>query len=155
LTTTSPPRTGETNRAKHPFLHWLPWLLPLLAIALPMVVFSVAASVPVAKLRWGEAATSIGRGDFLIPVLILCLEALRHWWTETKCGRMLKIIRLIFSILCSGAVIIGFAAFVVASSETVTAASTRSIEVITLGCFTVSLVAGTIAVAMSTPKAGA
>ena len=156
MATTSPlPRTGEARQVKHPFLHWLPWLLPLLAIALPVVVFSVVASVPAAALRWGDASTAIGRGDFLIPVLILCLEALRHWWTETKCDWKLRIVRLISSFLCSGAVIIGLTAFVVALSDEVTPASTRSVEVITLGCFTVSLVAGTIAVAVSMPKEGA
>ena len=155
LAKTSPlPRTGETSQVRHPFLHWLPWLLPLLAIALPMVAFIVVASIPVAGLRWGDTPTAIGRGDFLIPVLILCLEALRCWWVETKCGWKLGIIRLVSSFLCLSAAVISLFAFAVALSDPVTTASIRSIEVITLGCLTVSVVAGTIAVAVSTPQAG-
>ena len=119
-----------------------------------MVGFVVAASIPAFAWRWGESSTALGRGDFLIPVLILCLEALRQWWSEVECGWKLGIVRLVSSALCLGAVVICTDAFSVASSHPVTTDSTKSVTVITWACFTAALIAGTIAVTASTPKAG-
>jgi hypothetical protein len=134
--------------------HWMPWLIPLLAIALPLLYFIVAASIPEAAWRWGEASTSLGRGDFLIPVLILCLEAIRHWWSEVKCGWKMGIVRVISSALCLGAVVVCLDSFSVAASHAVTADSTKSVAVITWGCFAVGFLSGTIAVWVSGPKEG-
>jgi membrane protease YdiL (CAAX protease family) len=148
------PRAAVKKQDHRLILHWLPWVLPLLAIALPMLGFVVAASIPVFALRWGETSTALGRGDFLIPVLILCLEAIRHWWAEVKCGWRMGTVRVFFSALCLGAVIICSDSFSVASSHAVTPASTKSVTMITLACFTIGLLAGTMAVLASTPKAG-
>lgn len=134
--------------------HWMPWLIPLLAIAFPMLYFIVAGSIPDAAWRWGEAPTSLGRGDFLIPVLILCLEAIRRWWSEVTCGWKMGIVRLFSTALCAGAVIVCSDSFSVAASHPVTAHSTKSVIVITWACFAVGLFAGTIAVWASVPEAG-
>jgi hypothetical protein len=134
--------------------HWLPWLIPLLAVALPLLGFVVAASIPAAALRMGEASTSLGRGDFLIPVLILCLEAIRRWVFEVKCGKILGRVGACASALCVAAVIICLYAFSAATSQLVTGDSIRSITVITWACFTVGAGTGTIAVVAATRKAG-
>jgi hypothetical protein len=138
----------------HPQLrHWMSWILPLLAIGLPLVGFVVVASIPGAKLAFGGGTRSLGRGDFLIPVLILCLEAIRCWWAEVECGTMLAASRVFLSAACLFAVVIALYAFAVAANTSVTADSTKSIIVITAACFTTGLVSGTIAVAMSRPRA--
>jgi hypothetical protein len=146
---------GAATQSEHGLLrHWMPWLIPLLAIFLPMLYFIVAGSIPAAAWRWGEAPTSLGRGDFLIPVLILCLEAMRRWWSEVKCGWKMGIVRVISSGLCLGAVIVCSDSFSVAASHPVTAASTKSVSVITWACFAVGFFSGTIAVWVSAPRAG-
>lgn len=134
--------------------HWVPWLIPLLAVALPLLGFVVAASIPAAALRSGEASTSLGRGDFLIPVLILCLEAIRRWLFEVKCGKILGRVGACASVLCLAAVVVCLYSFSAASSQVVTADSIKSVSMITWACFTVGLVTGTMAVVASTPKAG-
>jgi hypothetical protein len=134
--------------------HWVPWLIPLLAVALPLLGFVVAASIPAAALRSGEASTSLGRGDFLIPVLILCLEAIRRWLFEVKCGKIMRRVGACASALCMAAVVVCLYAFSAASSQPVTADSIKSISLITWACFTVGLVTGTMALVASTPKAG-
>lgn len=149
----APPAAAQ--RSEHRLIrHWMPWLIPLLAIALPMLYFIVAGSIPDAAWRWGEAPTSLGRGDFLIPVLILCLEAIRHWWAEVKCGWKMGIVRVFSSALALGAVVVCSDSFSVAASHAVTAATTKSVIVITWACFAVGFFAGTIAVWASTPEAG-
>jgi hypothetical protein len=99
-----PPAATGTQRQL--IRHWLPWLIPLLAVALPLLGFVVAASIPAAALRSGEASTSLGRGDFLIPVLILCLEAIRRWLFEVKCGKILGGVGAFSSVLCVAAVVV-------------------------------------------------
>jgi len=145
---------AATDRDRGLVRHWMPWLIPLLAIALPMLYFIVAASIPAAAWRWGEASTSVGRGDFLIPVLILCLEAMRRWWYEVNCGWTMGIVRITSSVLCLGSVVVCLDSFSVAASHVVTAHSTKSVAVITLGCFAVGFLSGTIAVWVSAPEAG-
>jgi hypothetical protein len=150
----SPPQATATHRWRILLRHWMPWLIPLLAIGLPMLFFILAGSIPVAAWRWGEAPTSLGRGDFLIPVLILCLEAIRHWWYEVTCGRLMGIVGLVGCVLCLAAAAVCAFSFAVASSHPVTADSTKSIIVITWACFAVGLFSGTIGLWVSTPKAG-
>jgi hypothetical protein len=140
---------------KHLLLHhWLPWLIPLGAIGLPLLGFIVAGSIPDAALKWGEAPRSLGRGDFLIPVLILCLEAMRRWWFDVKCGWRLGTFALLLCTACLGAVVVCLYSFAVAASSPVTSDSIKSVTVITLTSFAAGLASGTIAVAASTPKAG-
>jgi hypothetical protein len=134
--------------------HWLPWLIPLLAVALPLLGFIVAASIPTASIRMGEASISLGRGDFLIPVLILCLEAIRRWVFEVRCGKILGRVGASASVLCLAAVVVCLYAFSAASSQAVTADSIKSITVITWACFTVGAVTGTMGVLASPSKAG-
>ena len=148
------PAVAATQPEHSLLRHWMPWLIPLLAIALPMLYFIVAASIPTAAWRWGEAGTSLGRGDFLIPVLILCLEAMRRWWSEVKCGWKMGIVRFFSSALCLGAVVVCSDSFSVATSHVVTTQSTKSVSVITWGCFAVGFLSGTIAVWASAPRAG-
>jgi cobalamin synthase len=140
--------------------HWMPWLLPLLAIALPVLAFVVVASIPVFAMRWGEAATSLGRGDFLIPVLILCLEACRRWGFEVSWEDKKRAAKWCSMAACGFAGCVCLLAFMYASSlpvtpvsHQVTPAGAKSMTAVTLVSFTVGLILGTIAVAVSVPDA--
>src|SRR5208283_6024945 len=90
----SRPDTSEHDR-------WLVWLLPILAILLPVVVLLVTYSIPRDAITWHEVNVAIQRGDFLVPVFILCVEAIRRWWRDVHCGRILKWVRLAATIMCS------------------------------------------------------
>jgi hypothetical protein len=132
--------------------HWISWLIPLLAIVLPVLGFLVAASIPNDSLTWKEVDISTGRGDFIIPAVILCLEAIRRWWFDMKCGVLLEIVRLLGTILCGGAVVVGLYSVAVAASDVVTSHTLRSITVITWSTFTAAFLWGTIAVVASMPR---
>jgi hypothetical protein len=133
--------------------HWMPWVLPLLAILLPVLEFVVTASIAAYAMRWGGTRAALGRGDFLIPVLILCLEAFRRWWLEVKWDGWKRTAKWWFMTLCGTTGFVCYVAFQDASSHPVTPATTRSITAVTLGCLIVSLVLGTWAVVVSTPDA--
>src|ERR1022692_2859126 len=143
---TSPPIAPSATADHQLARHWIPWLIPLLAIGLPILGFLVADSVPSARLNWYEVDTSVGRGDFLIPVVILCLEAGRRWWFDTTCGAKLGAVRALGTILCGGAVVIDLYSVAIAASDVVTKDSKRSITEITLWRFTAAILSGTIAV---------
>jgi hypothetical protein len=132
--------------------HWVTWLITLCAILLPIVVLLVANSIPKATLTWTEVNVSIQRGDFLIPVLILCLEATRRWWRDVQCGLLLGVIRLVATVLCGAAVVVCLIATTTAATVAVTSETGRSIAVITGSCFVVALAFGTLAVVVSKGK---
>lgn len=133
-------------------MHWLSWVLPLLAVLLPLLGFVVAASIPVDTMRWGEARTALGRGDFLIPVLLVCIDAVWRWCVEVKCGWRLGLVGVFSCALCVAAGIVCLYSFSVASSLPVTAASTDSVTLITLTALIVGGASGVVAVAASVPK---
>ena len=133
--------------------HWLPWVLPLLAVGLPLLGFSVAASIPDFALRAGGAGTSLGRGDFLIPVLILCMEAIRRWLFEVKGGPVLSFFGVVASLICVLAVAVCMYAFADATSlPTPTTDSARSVDAITWFCLAAGVITGTMAVIATRPK---
>jgi hypothetical protein len=66
--------------------HWLPWIFPLMAIGLPLLCSVVAASMSAKMWTAQFAAESSGRGDLLIPALIVCVESLRRWSSDVKGG---------------------------------------------------------------------
>ena len=133
-------------------LHWLSWILPLLAVLLPILGFVVAASIPVDTLRWGEARTALGRGDFLIPVLLVCIDAVWRWCVDVKCGWRMGVLGVISCALCVAVGVVCLYSFSVASSLPVTTASTDSVTLITLTALVVGAIAGMIAVAVSAPN---
>jgi hypothetical protein len=135
--------------------HWLPWALPVLAILLPLACFAMAASVHNSTWTWGPDGTSVGRGDLLIPALIVCAEALRRWWFEVRGGPIVWTLALAFTLVCGTAVIMCLVAFAEAANNPVAEHGSWIIGVVTWASFTAGLVAGTIAVALTIPpKAG-
>jgi hypothetical protein len=107
---TPPARTGKDKTAwpSHRIArHWLPWILPLLAIALPLLCSIVAASMDARTWTAQSAAASSGRGDLLIPALIVCAESIRRWSYDVTGGWVVATFA-IFAILTCGAALITF-----------------------------------------------
>jgi hypothetical protein len=125
---------------------WLHWSITVGSIALPILVLLVVYSIPKDSFAWHEVNVSIERGVFLIPVLIMCLDVIRRWWFDVRCGRVLLVVRIIATILCAFAAIVCLVATTAAANEAVTPASGRSITVITWWCLGVAFTFGTLAV---------
>jgi hypothetical protein len=132
---------------KHTGDRWLEWFLPVLAIALPAFFLIIIPFVRKNIMTWGEVDLSAQRGDYLIPVLILCAETMRRWCREVQCrGRLLRTVRFAAVSVCAIALVVCFASAVVAVEFTPTSASNRSIVTITAWCLIPSFVFGTFAV---------
>ena len=126
---------------------WLEWFLPVLAIALPAFILIVIPYALKHITTWGEVDLSAQRGDYLIPVLILCAETVRRWCREVKCrGRLLRTVRFTAVSVCAFALVVCFASAIVAVEFTPTPASGRSLVTITAWCLIPSFVFGTFAV---------
>jgi hypothetical protein len=127
---------------------WLEWFLPVLAIALPTFILIIIPYIRQDITTWGQVDLSAQRGDYLIPVLILCAETVRRWCRGVKCrGHLLRGVRIAAVSFCALALIACFASAIAAVEFTPTRASSRSIVTITAWGLIPSLVFGTVAVA--------
>ena len=127
---------------------WLEWFLPVLAIALPAFFLILIPFIQKHITTWGEVDLSAQRGDYLIPVLILCAETVRRWCRVVKCrGRLMRTVRFTAVSVCAIALVVCFASAVVAVEFSPTPASGRSLVTITSWCLIPSFVFGTFAVA--------
>jgi hypothetical protein len=136
--------------------HWLSWALPLAAVVLPLFCFFVVVLAQAYKLGLGEGNVALGRGDFLIPVLILCVDAMLRWFFDVKYGRRWMVaIGVVCCLLCFLVALICGIAFVVATSSSVTDTSTKAEALITWTCFAVGGLAGLVAAVVTAPEATA
>jgi len=127
--------------------NWWSWLITFLAIALPVLVLMGWFSIADFRVNGHYADAAIQRGDLLIPVLILCLEAVRRWCWEVKGGaRWLKISRVVAPIWCGFAAFACAVGFFYATVEKASANSDHSIALITLVSLGIAGVLGTFAV---------
>jgi len=129
--------------------YWMPWLIALCAIVLPGLVLVLADSIPRDTLVLTEVKVSVQRGDFLIPVLILCLDTIRRWWREVEQLRFLKTIRGTATFMCGAAALVCLIATTTAATVAVTPDTGKSITNITVACLVVAVAFGTLAVAAS------
>jgi hypothetical protein len=144
----------STSVAKRPGADpWSVWLLALAAIIVPVIVLLCVGSIPVDRVAVGSLSTAARRGDFLVPVLILCAETIRRWCREVRCGRILRFVRILAVASCGLAGSICFSATVIAAKVDVTPAIGASLITITWWCLVVALVFGTWAVAASCREA--
>lgn len=134
--------------------HWFVWLLALGTVAVPIVVLVCADSIPRDRLVWHQAGVAVQRGDFLVPVMVLCAETVRRWWREVEPGTILKILRILATVACTAAAFVCVVATTTAASGAITPQTGRSITTITAGCLVVVVVFGTMAVAAAGRKAG-
>ena len=128
---------------------WFVWLLALAAIIVPAIVLLCVGSIPLDRLTAGDLSTAAKRGDFLVPVLILCVETIRRWCREVHCGRVLQFVRVLAVTSCGLAGSICFSATVIAAKVEVTPAVGESLTTITWWCLVVALLFGTWAVSAS------
>jgi hypothetical protein len=122
---------------------WIAWFIALAAILLPIIVLLSSDSIPKFDLIWHGVNSSVQHGDFLVPVLVMCAEAIRLWWQDVRCGKVLRRIRRVATIACGSAIVLCLIAFTKTSSAKVTVNSGRSILVITLSCFVAAAIFGT------------
>jgi hypothetical protein len=123
------------------------YTIALSAIVLPALVLLCVSSIPAGRFDLTALRTAAGRGEFLIPVFILCAETIRCWTFEAKpatsVGRSLR------NMLCAACIVTGvvcFTATVTAAALTVTASTSRSLELITIYGMGIATVCGFIAV---------
>jgi uncharacterized membrane protein len=133
--------------------HWLSWALPVAAVVLPLLCFIVVVFGQAYKFGLGEGNVALGRGDFLIPVLILCVDAMLRWFFDVKYSRRRMIaIGVVLCLLCFLVSLICGIAFIVVTSSPVTAASVKAEALITWTCFAVGGFAGLVAAVVSAPQ---
>jgi hypothetical protein len=148
------PSAAQTRSDHRSFFHWLPWVLPLLAIATPEFILVLVSTAQAGHWTLGTAATSIDRGDLLIPVAIVCAEAWRRWFDkETKITNYLiaglagffGIASGVLGLICVGAAIVVF------SDPTGQGDPVISIP-FTWAALACGFIGGTIAVGVSDPR---
>jgi fumarate reductase subunit D len=149
-----PETTSRRNGAEPD--QWLEWLLPVVAVMLPVIVLLVAYSIPEGKISGHDVDVSMGRGDFLIPVLILCVEAIRRWWQNVDCKtRTLRWSRTAVTMICSLSALVALIATTTAASIAISAKAGHFISVITVLSFVIAFSFGTAAVVLSKVRSGA
>jgi hypothetical protein len=129
--------------------HWLVWLLALAAIAIPVVILFIAASIPKDAAIWSQVTIAAKRGDFLVPVLILSMDTMRRWCRELKCKAFLGFVKLIACVFCVLAAFICLIATSEAASLAITPEAGTAIEQITVMCMVIPVSFGTLAVGLS------
>jgi hypothetical protein len=130
--------------------HWLPWVLPLLAIGLPLLCSIVAASMTAGRWTLQSAAASSGHGDLLIPALIICAESLRRWSYDVKGGYVVGVFAIFAILVCATAAIVCLITF----ADTGIRSSGYIVNTVTWTSFFSGFVTGTIGVWLATPAEG-
>jgi hypothetical protein len=121
---------------------WFVWLLALTSLAVPTIVLVCVDSIPKDALAWHLVGVSVDRGDFLIPGMALCLEAIRRWWRDVSPGQM-KALRLLSTVSCAAASLVCVIATTTAASLPITSQAGSSIATITCSCLVVGVSFGT------------
>jgi hypothetical protein len=109
------------------------YVIALSAIALPAVVLLCVSSIPAGRIDFADLRTGAGRGEFLIPVIILCAEAVHCWTLEVRVkSEFSRWFRQVACLTCILTGIVCFAATVIAAATANTAATSRSLVGITI-----------------------
>jgi hypothetical protein len=151
------PRSGHaavaSSNPDHRMLrHWLPWLLPNAAIGLATLSLLFAQ---VFKNEWDLIAQSVHRGDFLIPIIIICTDAFLRWQKTTFGNVLTAFIATFFGCLsCLFVAILLLAYGFIASSPSSSGASSSAdfANIITWASFGVGFLAGTLALWETRPR---
>lgn len=139
MSSPTPPRLANGD-------HWFIWVLALAALAVPVIVLLCVDSIPKDTFAWHDVAVSIDRGDFLIPVMALCVETVRRWWREVEAQRSFKAVRILATFACSAAGLVCVIATTTAASVALSVDTGRSITMITGACLVPAVAFGTLAV---------
>lgn len=138
----------ETPEARSNGDNWWSWGITFLAIALPVVILLGWFSIANFRFDGHYANAAIQHGDLLVPVLILCVEAIRRWCWEVKSGGsvLIKFFRVVLPIWCGLTALGCVMGFFYATTESATVDSNRSIALITLVSLVSAGICGTFAV---------
>lgn len=126
---------------------WLVYVIALSAIALPALVMVCVRSIPADRFEFADLRGTASRGEFLIPVMILCAEAVRCWVVEvrppSRRGRYIRNVACVFCVITG---IVSFAATIIAASIPASTATGRSLVAITSYAVAVAALCGLLAV---------
>jgi hypothetical protein len=127
---------------------WLIWSIAVIAIGLPVLILICASSIPVDRMNYASLHVAAGRGEFLVPILIMCAEAIRRWTREIKVkGNSCMIaFKVTACLMCASAGIICMTAAIISATTEATQMTGRSITEITLACIMVGVIFGTAGV---------
>jgi hypothetical protein len=129
---------------------WEGWLAISAATVLPTTFVVCVYSIPKGTLSWQGVHILLGRGQLLIPAIILCLESARRWMrTVQPRTRIVLSMRIIATLLSTISAIIGMTAFILSSTTALLPMVEKSIETITLSGLIIGLIFGVGATIMS------
>jgi hypothetical protein len=131
---------------------WFVWVLALASLAVPAIILVCVDSIPKDTIAWHEVNVSVDRGDFLIPIMALCVETIRRWWRDVELQHM-RSARVLATFFCAAASLICLIATTTAASLPVTPQTGSSIATITCSCLVIGISFGTAAVSASQEKA--
>jgi hypothetical protein len=134
------------------FFHWLPWALPLGAIALPEIILIIIGTGIAKHMTTNLAAQSVDRGDLLIPVIIVCGEAFRRWWETKFSNTAVAAAAGFLGVLSAGFALIAIAAYAIVLSNPPTRGFVDVSDTFTWIPLACGLIAGTIAVVQTNPR---
>jgi hypothetical protein len=135
------------HRAQHSaFDAWLIWSIAVIAIGLPTLFLICVGSVPVDRLDYVDLHVAAGRGEFLVPILIMCAESIRRWTREVKGGLRIIALKVIACLCCALAGTVCMTAAIISAMAAATPTTGRSLTTITLACVTVGVIFGTAGV---------
>ena len=154
---TVPPSTPAAVTAERPdhraFFHWLPWLIPMAAIAIPEILLIVIGTAKDSgDVSMGLATRSVDRGDLLIPVIIICAEAFRRWWDTTFTSTLAAGVACTCAFISGGMALIALGAYMLVISGPNTVGYERIAVAFTWIPLAFGLIAGTIAVGQTAPR---
>ena len=135
------------HRAQHgAFDAWLIWSIAVIAIGLPALFLICVSSIPAYRIDCGDLHIAASRGEFLVPVLIMCAESIRRWTREVKGGSRIILYKTVANLLCAIAGIICMTAAIISVTAPPTSLTGKSLTVITITSMLVGLIFGTIGV---------
>lgn len=135
------------HRAQHgAFDAWLIWSIAVIAIGLPALFLICVSSIPVYRVDYGDLRIAAYRGEFLVPVLIMCAESIRRWTREVKGGSRIILYKIVANLLCAIAGVICMTAAIISVTAPPTSLTGKSLTVITVTSMLVGLIFGTMGV---------
>jgi hypothetical protein len=135
------------HRARHSaFDAWLIWSIAVIAIGFPALFLICVSSIPAGKLDFADLHVAVGRGEFLVPVLIMCAESIRRWTREVKGGLRVLVFQIIAGVGCALAGIVCMTAAIISAMAAATPMTGRSLTTITVACIVVGGMFGTAGV---------
>jgi hypothetical protein len=117
--------------------NWLSWSIDMAGILLPLLVVLAPRIASTRSALWSAIQDSSGKGIFLVPIMMLCIDAILRWvrLRSYKGGSVLTTFRIVSLMQAGLSFIILFTAAATLEVTIVpTSLTARSITTITLAC---------------------